>query len=66
MSFREAVELATQIGAVDARPDPLGHVRGEHRVAGTLRSTRRSRTDAELHVVVLRRFVPFAFVRPGG
>jgi L-ascorbate metabolism protein UlaG (beta-lactamase superfamily) len=65
MSFREAVELATQIGASTLVPIHWDLFSGNTESPGHCVDEAVER-DAELHVVVLRRFVPFAFARPGG
>jgi L-ascorbate 6-phosphate lactonase len=63
MSFREAVELATQIRASTLVPLHWDMFDGNTEWPG--RSVDEAvAANAELHVVVLRRFVPFAFARP--
>jgi L-ascorbate metabolism protein UlaG (beta-lactamase superfamily) len=60
MSFREAVELASRIGASTLVPIHWDMFAGNTEWPG--RSVdEAAATNSELHVVVLRRFKPFAF-----
>ena len=65
MGVREAVEFATQIGASTLVPIHWDMFSGNTEWPGRC-VDEAVETDAGLHVVVLRRFVPFAFLRPGG
>jgi L-ascorbate 6-phosphate lactonase len=62
MDFRDAVELAARIGATTLVPYHWDLFAGNTEWPGRA-ADEAVATDTELHVLVLRRFVPFAFAR---
>ena len=63
MSFREAVELASRIGATTLVPIHWDMFAGNTELPGRA-VDEAALVDADLHVVVLRRFRPFRFAAP--